>query len=196
MPIYSKPPSVLRSSKSRRIWDKIRAKLRQKEALELPPRPGVRSITDYPLGKFENLERSRLQWVAPNWFEFIPKGNMAFTFVRSQGEHITPKNFFTDGGSIPRLFRWSDDLDPFGSLPGYLLHDWEFDLHHCNQSNKTFEDVASILMEALRTLMEGGYVKKDMLAFWMIETGINSWVAHEAWNDMPSTCPLPPYQPE
>jgi hypothetical protein len=81
-------------------------------------------MTDYPLGKFENLERTRLQWAAPNWFEFIPKGNKAFTFVRSQGERISPKNFFTDGGSIPRLFRWSDDLNPFGSLPGYLLHDW------------------------------------------------------------------------
>jgi hypothetical protein len=141
-------------------WARIREQHREKETIETPTRPSVRSISDFPKGTFENLERNRLQWVSPNWFEFIPKTDKPFTFVRSTKERITPKNFFTDGGSIPRLFRWSDDLDPFGSLPCYLLHDWEFDLHHCNKSNKPFEDVASMMMEALRTLMEGGYVKK------------------------------------
>src|SRR5262245_54184788 len=97
-------------------WADIREKLKQTETVEHPPHPGVRSITDYPLGKFENLERSRLRWVAPNWFEFVPKSSKPFSFVRSSGERITPKNFFTDGGSIPRLFQWSNDLDPFGSL--------------------------------------------------------------------------------
>jgi hypothetical protein len=117
-------------------WALIREQLRERETIEIPARPGVRSISDYPKGRFENLQRNRLRWVGTNWFEFVPKQNEPFTFVRSNKDPITPKNFFTDGGSIPRLFRWSDDLDPFGSLPPYLLHDWEFDLHHCNQSNK------------------------------------------------------------
>jgi hypothetical protein len=177
-------------------WALIRKKLKRKKSIAIPARPGTRSINDYPIGKFENLERSRLEWVHPNYFEFIPKTKSPFSFVRSTGEPITPKNFFTDGGSIPRLFRWSDELDPFGSLPAYLLHDWEFDLHHCNQSTKTFEDVASILMEALHTLMDLKLVTYDTFVFWMIETGINSWVAHDAWNNMPPKCPLPPYKPE
>jgi hypothetical protein len=177
-------------------WALIRKQLRERETIEIPVRPRARSISDYPKGRFENLQRNRLEWVATGWFEFVPKKDKPFTFVRSNGEAITPKNFFTDGGSIPRLFRWSDDLDPFGSLPPYLLHDWEFDLHHCSQSNKTFEDVASIMMEALRTLMEDGYVKKDWFIFWMIDTGIHSWVAQDAWNNMPGKCPLPPYKPE
>jgi hypothetical protein len=177
-------------------WALIREHLGERETIEIPARPGVRNISDYPKGRFENLQRNRLRWVGTNWFEFVPKKDNPFTFVRSNNEPITPKNFFTDGGSIPRLFRWSGDLDPFGSLPPYLLHDWEFDLHHCNQSNKTFEDVASIMMEALRTLMEDGYVKENWFIFWMIDTGIHSGVALHAWNSMPGKCPLPPYKPE
>jgi hypothetical protein len=177
-------------------WARVKERLRQKKSIEVPPRAEIRSIDDYPIGRFDNLAHNRLEWVQPNYFEFIPKRNGPFAFVRSTGESVTPKNFFTDGGSIPRLFRWSDELDPFGSLPAYLLHDWEFDLHHCNQSNKTFEDVASILMEALRTLMELNLVTYDTFVFWMIETGINSWVARDAWNNMPDQCPLPPYKPE
>jgi hypothetical protein len=177
-------------------WALIRNKLKQKKSIETPTRPVIRSINDYPIGRFENLSNSRLEWVQPNYFEFIPKKNDPFTFVRSTKERITPKNFFTDGGSIPRLFRWSDELDPFGSLPAYLLHDWEFDLHHCKQSDKTFEDVASILMEALHTLMDQKLITYDTLVFWMIETGINSWVAHDAWDAIPAKCPLPPYRPE
>ena len=139
----------------RKHWALIRERLRQKKSMEVPPRPSIRSISDYPLGRFENLPNDRLRWVAPNWFEFIPKKKGPFAFVRSNGERIVPKNFFTDGSSIPRLFRWSDELDPFGSLPPYLLHDWEFDLHHCKQSKKAFEDVGSILMEALRCSFNG-----------------------------------------
>jgi hypothetical protein len=94
-------------------WSLIREQLRERETMEIPARPGVRSISDYPKGRFENLQRNRLRWVGTNWFEFVPKQNEPFTFVRSNKVPITPKNFFTDGGSIPRLFRWSDDLDPF-----------------------------------------------------------------------------------
>jgi hypothetical protein len=171
-------------------------KLKRKKSVERPFPPKEKTINDYPRGPFENLNRSRLQWVKLDEFQFIPKSSMPFSFVRSTNERIAPRNFFTDGGSMPRFFRWTNELDPFGYLPPYLIHDWEFDLHHCDQSAKKFEDVANTMMEALRTLMDDGYLPRDWRAFWLIEMGINSYVARELWQTMPDKCPIPPYNPE
>jgi hypothetical protein len=84
-------------------------KLRRGESVKKQPQPHTRSINDYPRGRFENLPRNRIQWGALSWFEFMPKENRPFAFVRSTGERIPPRNFFTDGGSIPRLFKSSLD---------------------------------------------------------------------------------------
>src|SRR5262245_19240644 len=51
-------------------WARIRESIRQRESIEVPtPQPGIRSVRDYPLGQFQNLEHVRLEWVHPNWFE-------------------------------------------------------------------------------------------------------------------------------
>jgi hypothetical protein len=202
-PLVAQEPEILLE---REAFDALNAKkkhrsdviekLKGAESVRRPPQATTRGIDDYPRGRFENLPRNRIQWVAVNWFQFIPKASRAVSFVRSSGERIIPKNFFTDGGSIPRAFQWSDELSPFGYLPAYLLHDWEFDLHHCKQSTKSFEQVANTMMEALRTLMDDGTVPRNWFNFWMIETGINSFVARELWDTIPPKCPLPPYSPE
>jgi hypothetical protein len=179
-----------------REWALTREEITKRKPSEIPPGPEIRGIHNYPIGQFKNIARARLKWVEPNSFEFIPKQNAAFEFVRSNGDRVIPENFFTDGGSIPRLLRWSDELDPFGSLPAYLLHDWEFDLDHCERTTKSFKDVNSTLMEALRTLMELGIIQYNAFVFWMIETGVNSWVARAAWDRQFPVCPLPPHRPE
>jgi hypothetical protein len=53
------------------------------------------------------------------------------------------------------------------------------------------EDVASMMMEALGTLIEAGHVRKDMLIFWIIGTGINSWVAHDRVEQHACEMPAP-----
>ena len=74
-------------------WAAVRKRLKERKSVQIPARPRVRNINDYPLGKFENLDRSRLEWVEPNYFQFIPKKNRPLTFVRSTKERHT-KEFF------------------------------------------------------------------------------------------------------
>lgn len=145
-----------------------------------------------PGGTFEGLENIRLRWVAPNWFEFIPRSTTPFAFTRSSGERVEPRRMFTDGGSIPRLARWSGDLDPWGFAPAYLLHDWEFDVHHCGRSNKSFESVRDSMMEAVRTLMDMGLCPSSSIVFRMIYLGISSPFARRLWDAQIKDCPLPP----
>jgi hypothetical protein len=156
----------------------------------------VARLSSFPVGRFDNLDNVRLEWLRPNYFEFIPKKNNPFAFIRHNGEPITPRNFFTDGGSFPRLVRWNEDLDPFGWLPAYLLHDYEFDQHHCHETTKTLDEVNATLMEAIRTLMEMGKIPNDHAVFWIIYAFVNSPVVQYFWDRKWPKCPLPPYRPE
>jgi hypothetical protein len=150
---------------------------------------------NYEVGTFEHLDRVRLEWTAPNLFELIPKATNPFVFVRHNGQRIQPSNFFTDGGSIPRLISaFNGRLTPWGYGPAYLIHDWEFDVHHCGGS-KTFNAVRDTLMEALKTLMETQNIK-NTLDFDLIYTAVSSPVARNIWNTNPPTCPIPPAAPE
>lgn len=149
-----------------------------------------------PAGRFFNLESIRLRWVKPNWFEFIPKADKPFSFQRANGEKIEPRRMFTDGGSIPRFFRWGNDLDPWGFAPAYLVHDWEFDLHHCRRTEKSFDAVRDTMMEAVQTLIDLGICPSSPLVYGMIYAGIDSIVARNLWDARPEACPLPPDRAE
>lgn len=151
------------------------------------------SYATYPMGDFIALENIRLQWLAADYFAFIPKHAHAFSFRRSNGEVITPRHMFTDGGSIPRLFQSSRDLSPWTYGAAYLLHDWLFDLHHCGQTSYSFETVRDILMEAVKTLMEiyPDRVPKSWLAFQLIFAGVDSNIARRIW-ERRGPCPIPP----
>ena len=96
---------------------------------------------------------------------------------------------FTDGGSIPRPFWVFRNLSPWGYAPAFLVHDWEFDVYHCELSEKTFDEVNATMMEGVRTLMETGICPKDRLAFAAIYAGISSPVGRMVW-DRPG-CTLP-----
>ncbi|MBW2365302.1 MAG: hypothetical protein JRF25_09615, partial [Deltaproteobacteria bacterium] len=89
-------------------------------------------IDDFPVGEFISIDRIRLRWVNEGWFEYLPDGDTPFAFKRNNGEIITPEKMYTDGGSIPRAFWIMKGLSPWEYGPSYLIHDWEFDLHHCN----------------------------------------------------------------
>ena len=147
-------------------------------------------IESFPMGRLENVDSIHLNWVNERFFEYVPDGAHPLRFSRSTGEQITPGRMFTDGGSIPREFWWKQGLSPWEYGPAYLIHDWEFDLHHCHESARTFEEVRDTMMEALRTLMTMPVVTYRPFVFELIYDGINSRYAKSAWNQDPG-CTLP-----
>ena len=165
----------------------------------------ARSLYDsYETGRFVNLQRNRARWIEPGpaWagpdlFEYIPKIRGPFQFVAPGGRAVVPRNMITDVGTIPRIaglfFR---GLSPWGYAPAYLIHDWEFELHHCGRTTKTFDQVRDTMMQAVKTLMEEGLAPKSTRDFWLLFRGIDSDVARRYWNRDPPRCTLPPDRPE
>jgi hypothetical protein len=158
----------------------------------------------FEIGKLQYLDRNRVRWIppGPTWtgpdlFEFFPKTERPFVFIRHSGQQITPRNMITDIGSIPRLAGlFSRGLTPWGYAAAFLIHDWEFELHHCGGTNETFDQVRDMMMECVKTLMEGGLAPKSQWNFWLLYQGINSALAHRYWDRDPPSCTLPPYNPE
>ena len=135
---------------------------------------------EFPVGKLDG--EPRLVWIAPDLFRHEPNPDKPFRFTRSNGEVIQPGLMITDGGSIPRALWFIKDLSPWSYVPAFLVHDWLFDLHHCNRTDKPFEEVRDIMLEGVRTLMETKVCPLDRLAFDAIYTGIDSFVARQVWN--------------
>jgi hypothetical protein len=142
-------------------------------------------MEDFELGTFHNMDSVFIRWVDGEWFQYCPSQETPFSFERHNGEVVTPGVMNTDGGSIPRIFWWITGLSPWDYGPAYLIHDWEFDLHHANETNKTFDEVNRTMMEALRTLMDAGYAETNAWAFSRIWDGINSDWAKRVWNGRP-----------
>ncbi|MBY5426997.1 hypothetical protein [Rhizobium leguminosarum] len=145
----------------------------------------VSVFDDYRTGQFSNLDRIDLRWCAPDWFEYIPNEDAHFYFTKPNAEQVSPGRLFTDGGSIPKLFTFAKNLSPWGYLPAFLLHDWQFDLHHSGASGESFESVRDTMMEALKTLMVMGTFPRSELDFNLIYVGINSSIARDVWNSAP-----------
>jgi hypothetical protein len=133
------------------------------------------------VGVFRNVDRIHLRWARPDWFEYIPDPEAPFSFTRPSGETIVPGRMLTDGGSIPRWFWAKQGLSPWCHVPAFLVHDWEFDLHHAGETLKTFEDVRDTMTEALKTLMETEVTPRSVNVFRMIYAGISSWIAKDLW---------------
>ncbi|WP_105433020.1 DUF1353 domain-containing protein [Neorhizobium sp. T6_25] len=144
-----------------------------------------------PVGTFENISGIRLSWIGPDSFLFHHTPSEAFRFVRRNGEIIVPENMFTDGGTIPKLLWQFHGLSPWGYAPAFLVHDWEFEAHHCGLSPKSFEEARDTLTEGIKTLMEMGLCEKSPLILSTIYEGVNSFVARRIWDRIPPSCTLP-----
>lgn len=142
---------------------------------------------DFPLGRFDG--EPRLVWIKPDLFRHEPDADNPFRFTRHNGEVIEPGRMHTDGGSIPRALWFVKDLSPWAYAPAFLVHDWLFDLHHCGRDTRGFEEVRDIMLEGVRTLMESKVCKMNRLAFDLIYSGIDSFVARQVW-ERPG-CALP-----
>jgi len=192
------PEEVKALNAKRQLKENFKRQLDRGE-LKLPPLPHEKKLAmaEFPSGQFQNLEHIRLEWISPDYFLFIPKLNNPFRFVRADGTTVEPRTFFTDGASVPRIFRWNSNLDQFGLLPAALLHDWQFERHHCGQiPDGAFADVNNMLMEAINTMFRDGLATPDSLAFWGIYGGVSSFIGYGIWSQQPPTCPIPPDRPE
>lgn len=137
---------------------------------------------DFGTGRFENIDRIALRWVggeagAAGIMAYEPDPNAPFSFTDTTGHTITPGAFLTDGGSIPAFAETVSGIDPRGYLPAYLVHDWEFTLHHCGQLDPARDRarVDAALMEAIKTMMSDGTVSQKKRHFWAIKTAIENF---------------------
>lgn len=89
----------------------------------------------------------------------------------------------TDGGSIPRIAWAIPDLDPWTYINGYLIHDWDFIVHHCRpDQGREFGPVNLTLGEGIYTLMMTGQVRPDWRKVEIVYQAVSSVVGQKVWN--------------
>ncbi|MBU1565010.1 MAG: DUF1353 domain-containing protein [Proteobacteria bacterium] len=126
-----------------------------------------------------------VRWVKPNQFIFLPAQNNPFYFERN-GKRIQPKAMYTDGGSIPQLIWNVPGYSPWGYAPAYIIHDWIFVAHHCQDPDDgeySFNESATILSEGIKTLMENKVAPKSYFTHYTISKAVESKIAENYWDD-------------
>lgn len=143
-----------------------------------------------PTGTFSG--KLYIEWIAPNQFVYRPDPSKPLTYVASDGLIIIPKVMTTDGGSIPRLFWSASGLGPWDFAPGYIVHDWLFEQHHCKfdgWERLDFERSASLLAEAMKTQMERAKSREPAIVYAVYEA-VKSPIAKALWDQR--SCRPPP----
>lgn len=146
-------------------------------------------------------------------FVYVPDPRNPLTFYRRDERGnplqvrgtIQPEMMYTDGGSVPRVAQAFRGFNPWGYAPAYMIHDWLFDAHHCNEAGAatpaervvagmTFQESAYILGEAIETLVAEGKVSKADVAELAIPSAVAGPVSRRLWED--GDCPIPRVRPE
>jgi len=137
----------------------------------------------YKAGQFANLDYVQLRWHTNNIMEFIPDPEHPFQFTDSTGYVVRPRQFFTDGATIPSFATGLTGISRWQYGPAILIHDWEYAQHHCKSlpSNRDRKRVDDALMEALKTLMIEGQNETSYTHFWAIQFAVRrfGWIY---WN--------------
>ena len=137
--------------------------------------------------------RLDVEWIAPNQFIYRVHPTNPLTFVTPDGKVIRPRTMYTDGGSIPRLFWSSPMLGPWDFAPGYIIHDWLFEQHHCKEGEDwkdyDVDRAALVLAQAIKTQMVKGE-GSDPVVVYAIYEAVRTPVAHRLWNS--GECKKPP----
>jgi hypothetical protein len=134
-----------------------------------------------------------VRWIEPDRFVYVPNEADPLRFKTAQGQVITPRVMYTDGGSIPRLFWGIPGYSPWGYAPAYIVHDWLFEAHHCQYPEfawVSFNDSARLLAEGIKTLMETEVAPKDATVFYSIYEAVRTPIAERLWN-APDRCSPP-----
>ncbi|CAK0778540.1 DUF1353 domain-containing protein [Gammaproteobacteria bacterium] len=138
---------------------------------------------DTGLGRFRGVVDVR--WVKSDYFQFLPRFDEPFEFIRPNGTIIRPGSMLTDGGSIPRFLWGIKGYSPWGYAPAYIVHDWLFEAQHCGYEpdNKyTFSDSVTILAEGLKVIMETDPAARDYFVFDTVIAAVGTPIAHRLWN--------------
>jgi hypothetical protein len=141
------------------------------------------------IGKFEG--GIDVRWIEPNKFIYMPTQD-PLKFTTSDKKVIVPRRMYTDGGSIPRLFWGVPGYSPWGYAPAYIIHDWLFEAHHCDipeYRDITFDKSASILAEAIKTMMVTNKAPRDETTLWAIYEAVKSPIAKSLWDKTDSCNP-------
>jgi len=126
-----------------------------------------------------------VEWLEPEKFRFVPDSNDPFTFVRSNGEQITPGEMITDGGSIPRPVRVFRHYSPWGYTPAFIIHDWIFRMKYCKldgYENYDVDKAATIMSEVMKTMMEAT-VEKDKDAMYFMYEAVKTAPVKKIWRE-------------
>ena len=143
-------------------------------------------------------------------FLFVPDPANPLRFVRpgsaKHATYIQPLMMYTDGGSIPKIAQAFNGFSPWGYAPAYMVHDWIFVVRHCivdgrddpkfaTYRDMTFDESASILGEAIKTLVATGHVRKDDFAASSITWAVDTSIAKSLW-DVKGSCTGRQLKPE
>jgi hypothetical protein len=139
-------------------------------------------------GKLEG--KIDLQWVEPNYFAYIKDPSDPLTYYPPGMPAIIPQDMYTDGGSIPRVFWSIPKFGPWDYGPGYVIHDWLFENHHCGDKSISFEQSATLLSQVMKTQMEADASMRDPNVLWLVHEAVLSPIAQKVWDE--GTCGTPP----
>lgn len=126
-------------------------------------------------------------------FVFEPDG---FTYVTADGRRITPASMDTDGGSVPKVLHSFGSFNPWTYGPAFMIHDWIFVAHKCGtvpDNDIGFDESATIMAEAMKTLMEVGFRNADGEAqifpkaedtLYLMYQAVRSRFAKKLWNEI------------
>lgn len=118
-----------------------------------------------------------------------------FAYVTARGRRITPSTMDTDGGSVPKVLHSFGNFNPWTYGPAFMIHDWIFVAHKCDaapDNDIAFEESASIMAEAMKTLMEVGFkngdgeiqvLPKAEDTLYLMYQAVRSHFAEELWNE-------------
>jgi len=128
-----------------------------------------------------------VQWVDHDKFIFVPDREKPLTFTRYNQEAITPGPMYTDGGSIPRSLWALRSYSPWGYAPAYIVHDWLFQMKHCDlpgSERYTVDEAAWVLAEVMKTMMEKeGPEAVNKLTLYSVFEAVRSPVAARLWEN-------------
>lgn len=153
-----------------------------------------------------------VQWDMPGRFEGVFDRNVHLTqrdernylytadrsnplrFIRANGQVIQPGNMITDAGSVPRPAWVIPDINPWTYILAYLVHDWDFLRHHCDDTYaRDFDLVNLTLAEGIYTLMQTGVVSTDWRKVELVFQAVSSFVGRGVWDrswDHVTECPV------
>lgn len=137
--------------------------------------------------KLHNADRIWLVWLGPDEFIYVPDPdvNRRFFIERADGEKITPGVMKTDGGSIPRVFRGSEQLSPWRFTPAFIVHDWLFEMKRCGlepggtpdntNPHHTVKTAADVMAECVKAQMEEHPKIKNVTTLYLMDLAVRNF---------------------